>query len=388
MAVIPNQCKFHVVSDSVNTTDKGSSQFQSQRASVSMQDIIDTIGPDSTGPFEYGSGGDTSIVPKQGTNTATQSFSAVIGGLNNDVTRLRSQIFGGESNTLSALGNDNVILGGRSNQVIGGGAGYNNGGHMVSGGFDNSIDLTTSQNQAPHTIVGGKNNQMTLAALCSQYSYYSNQILGGSYNTITANYGYTQNNTIVGTVYGEITRNVVANGLYFGHNSLLGSCDVSITDSDYSSVIASRGSSITQAQNNVILGSSFSSTQLSAYPNAYNNVNFIIGGEANAINGYTSQSGIIGGSLNTLYGAVKRGAIIGGYFNDMNVLSFDSAIIAGQNNAIVNDRSVIVGGQAITTDRDNTLFCENLSIKGIPTSSAGLPSGSVWSNSGVLNIVP
>jgi hypothetical protein len=34
------------------------------------------------------------------------------------------------------------------------------------------------------------------------------------------------------------------------------------------------------------------------------------------------------------------------------------------------------------------LFTQNLSIKDIPISSFGLPSGSVWSNSGVLNIVP
>ena len=47
-----------------------------------------------------------------------------------------------------------------------------------------------------------------------------------------------------------------------------------------------------------------------------------------------------------------------------------------------------ISGCAITTDRACTLFVNNLSIKNIPTSSAGLPSGSVWSNSGVLTIVP
>ncbi len=388
MAIIPNQCKFHVVSESVDTTDKGSAQFQSQRASVSMQDIIDTIGPDSTGPFEYGSGGDTSIVPKQGTNTATQSFSAVIGGLNNDVTRLRSQIFGGESNTLSALGNENTIVGGRSNQVIGGAGGVNNGGHIVSGGFNNGIDLTTTQNQAPHTVVGGKNNQITLTGLTgySQYSYYGSQIFGGAYNTITHDYGATMNSSIVGTVCGQITK-TITDGLYMGHNSLFGAYDSSIADSDYSTVIASRSSSITRGENNVILGSEFSSTASGA-PTYSNTVSFIIGGASNVINSYTAYSGMIGGVLNTMYAPINRGVMIGGYFNDMNVYSSDSAIIGGENNAMANDRSVIVGGASITTDRDNTLFCENLSIKGIPTSSAGLPSGSVWSNSGVLNIVP
>jgi len=41
----------------------------------------------------------------------------------------------------------------------------------------------------------------------------------------------------------------------------------------------------------------------------------------------------------------------------------------------------------ITTDRTNTLFVNNLSIKSIPTSSAGLPAGSVWNDTGTLKIV-
>jgi hypothetical protein len=44
---------------------------------------------------------------------------------------------------------------------------------------------------------------------------------------------------------------------------------------------------------------------------------------------------------------------------------------------------------------DELLQCDTLSVDGasvrligIPTSSAGLPTGSVWNNAGVLNIVP
>ena len=47
----------------------------------------------------------------------------------------------------------------------------------------------------------------------------------------------------------------------------------------------------------------------------------------------------------------------------------------------------LVKGSNITTDRACTTFVNNLSIKNIPTSSAGLPSGSVWKNGNVLNIV-
>jgi hypothetical protein len=45
-------------------------------------------------------------------------------------------------------------------------------------------------------------------------------------------------------------------------------------------------------------------------------------------------------------------------------------------------------GSNITADRACTTFVNNLSIKNIPTSSAGLPSGSIWSSAGALCIVP
>jgi hypothetical protein len=48
----------------------------------------------------------------------------------------------------------------------------------------------------------------------------------------------------------------------------------------------------------------------------------------------------------------------------------------------------MIVGNGITADRVCTTFVNNLSIKNIPTSSAGLPSGSVWSNLGILTIVP
>jgi hypothetical protein len=48
----------------------------------------------------------------------------------------------------------------------------------------------------------------------------------------------------------------------------------------------------------------------------------------------------------------------------------------------------MIVGAYITADRVNTTFVNNLSIKNIPTASAGLPSGSVWRNGTVLEIIP
>ena len=44
-------------------------------------------------------------------------------------------------------------------------------------------------------------------------------------------------------------------------------------------------------------------------------------------------------------------------------------------------------GSNLTANRACTTFVENLSIMNIPTSSVGLPSGAVWNNLGILQIV-
>ena len=43
MAIIPNSQKFHTVSSTVNTVDRGSAGFQSDREIYTMQDIVETV---------------------------------------------------------------------------------------------------------------------------------------------------------------------------------------------------------------------------------------------------------------------------------------------------------------------------------------------------------
>ena len=89
------------------------------------------------------------------------------------------------------------------------------------------------------------------------------------------------------------------------------------------------------------------------------------------------------GSGNTASGVSSF--VGGGYWNQAS--GNNSSILGGgNNNTSMYDHAHIVGTN-ITADRANTTFVENLSIKTIPTSAAGLPSGSVWNNAGVLNIV-
>jgi hypothetical protein len=48
----------------------------------------------------------------------------------------------------------------------------------------------------------------------------------------------------------------------------------------------------------------------------------------------------------------------------------------------------MIVGSDIVANRACATFVNNLSIMNIPTSSVLLPSGSVWSNGGKLEIVP
>ena len=47
----------------------------------------------------------------------------------------------------------------------------------------------------------------------------------------------------------------------------------------------------------------------------------------------------------------------------------------------------MIAGSNITAQRANTLHCNNLTIKNIPTSAAGLTAGDVWNDAGTLKIV-
>jgi len=108
----------------------------------------------------------------------------------------------------------------------------------------------------------------------------------------------------------------------------------------------------------------------------------VAGGTGNIASGSTSA--VVGGNTNS---ATAQGAFIGGGTqNDAD--SNYSTIIGGDNNNTLTFNNSHLIGSNLTSDRADCTFVENLSIKSIPTSATGLPSGSIWSNAGVLNIVP
>ena len=95
-------------------------------------------------------------------------------------------------------------------------------------------------------------------------------------------------------------------------------------------------------------------------------------------------STIVGGARNQSVGACS---FVGGGLSNCACGVF-SSIVGGTLNTTGTCACAMIVGSNITADRVCATFVNNLSIKNIPTASAGLPSGSVWSNAGVLTIVP
>jgi hypothetical protein len=180
-------------------------------------------------------------------------------------------------------------------------------------------------------------------------TYHPNTIAGGAFNTIT---GYTSGVTISGGYQNTISG---------GYATIGGGSYNYICNSNHA-FIGSGGNCIIQS-----------------------NWGFVSSGLSNLV-AQSSFGGISGGQNNCLIGS-SRSYIGGGLANIITTNSQYSGIFGGRSNTITNFTDTFIVGSSIIADRSCATFVNNLSITNIPTASAGLPSGSVWSNAGVLTIV-
>ena len=218
--------------------------------------------------------------------------------------------------------------------------------------------------------------QSTLSGGSSCYSQAAYSTIGGGYKNTASSYA----STVSGGINNVAINNYFATVGGGGYNSASG----------YASNVGGG------RYNNA--GGSVATIGGGRYNNASGEDSSLLGGMFNSASGYRSTIG--GGYSNTASG--QYSLVGGGMYN--NNAGTDSTIIGGRNNVIEStaSRATISGygnriiaanssshilGDNITSDRANTTFVENLSIKSIPTSSTGLPAGSVWSSGNVLNIV-
>jgi hypothetical protein len=286
-------------------------------------------------------------------NTVTHGSNAnVNGGSNNTITGAVSQpawsnINGGFSNTLGDGSQLAVIGGGQCNTL------FEGPGAIVNGGCKNVISAPFGTSGTLFAIIGG--------GVCNSILNSSGQafIGSGGNNTI--------NNSAGGSILGGAGNTVINNA---GQSSVI--------SGQYNLVNCSLGSSILTGDRNTILRNGpFNVFQSAIAGGSCNTItlgcSFVGSGFKNTIVGTTisCSSTILGGNCNTLFGATES-SIIGGSFN---VTYVDKTFIVGSN---------------ITADRSCTTFVNNLSIKNIPTTASGLPSGSVWrcTTDNTLRIVP
>ena len=112
----------------------------------------------------------------------------------------------------------------------------------------------------------------------------------------------------------------------------------------------------------------------------------IVGGLDNSISSHTFSI-IGGGCFNLIYGGAGTYSVItGGQCNEINGKVDYGVILGGCKNCLIHSDSFIAGSE-ICSVSSCTLHANKLWLGNLPTSSAGLPAGTVWNDIGTLRIV-
>ena len=369
--------------------------------SASIKPVTDTAWTFSLNPNGGGGGGNAVILLGVGNgssyrcgqgNLACGNGSTISGGYNNCAVGTSDTISGGYVNcTQPILGNkgsNNTISGGYCNTVIGQGS-------TISGGNNNYSSAKFT------TIAGGKQNTASQiyssigGGQCNTTSSISGVVGGGFSNTSSGYYYSTVSGGTLNIASG-ISSFVGGGGLNSssGYASSVSGGSVNTASADYSVVgggycnhANSISSTISGGYNNKIATALpvIVVTPIDGSPYSY-----IGGGIANLIcSGFAS--GIVSGACNnndSIFGFIGAGfsnnlsggcaGVIGGGCNNTTSGSNYGGILGGKNNDTCGCISAFIIGSDITANRDCATFVNNLSITQLPTSSAGLPSGSLY----------
>ena len=264
------------------------------------------------------------IINSSGSATDSGSFQGVIGGYENYISGSDNAYIIASNNSTIDTHNNSVIIGGsgltttKDDEVV-----VPNLTISGSGAVLTFADGTTQTSAGGGPIVDGDG---TNSARSSQHSASTapntNDLnIGGSNNTIA--------NTNVGnyTIVGGTGNNIASPS--FGNASIFGSKNGTITrGSDGTAMLGGINNSLTDTNN-------WSSVML--------------GGSGNTLNGGGKRRFMLGGEDNTMGGG-----------ND----SF-SGIIGGENNTLTgHERSVIIGGDTLSTTKSDEVVVPNLTTNG------------------------
>jgi len=350
------------------------SSFTSEQSSI-ISSYCSSIGvsPDNYGITGNIYGSTNSHICKTCCGAGYTPNGNIIGSVFSCIENASGSIFGGGSNIISELGNGN-IFGGGGNRITTGSAYAGSqtgwGGSTIVGGLGNTICSTCLSG----LFINGLGSIISGACASTIFgAAYQSNISGGIGNCITSCW-----DTIGGGLYHCITGgySVVAGG---GCNCVLGSiggaigggfcnivnCNTGTIAGGRNSTMSNRYATIGGGRNHTVsgYGAFVGGGRLHI---ASSNYTTIDGGYQNTTS--SNYASVVGGRGNTASGIAS--SVLGGCANTTG--GFDCAMIVGSN---------------ITANRVCATFVNNLSIMNVPTSSAGLPAGSVWSDLGTLKIV-
>jgi hypothetical protein len=326
--------------------------------------------------FDFGS----SIITGR-CNTIDGSNNVILSGCGNVLTGDYQIIGAGDGNTLDYNGQPcALILGGSNNSanlaVI---RGSNNVGGISIGGDCNTGNVVS---------IFGNNNSASLGgyAFASSFNCLSCSVGGiicsspmivyGKFNCLSAGSCADGTSFIVGGKCNVLFDNcsVIING----DNNTIRTI-TSVTNSGFRNTIINGDSNFICAQNRY----TSINNAVSSCIGRLSNFARIDGGCANTIYAVSNHANIINGCNNFARGQFT--SIVNGASNC--IYSFHSSILGGQNNFACCAFSFIAGC-GITSVMACALHANQLVLTNVPTASAGLPSGALWSDAGTIKIIP
>ena len=275
------------------------------------------------------SGGYGGAIIGAGSSTNSSAKGAIAGGQGNTLGGGFNFIGGGTSNIVSS-GNNHFIGGGQSNQISGNynvvlaGNGNNMNGGTYSGIFAGSSNIFNGGNDAGVVILGGGSNNISANGVQNTF------ILGGSSNAIRnfSGGGGDAANGYPREIYG---------GIIGGRSNRIGRTGTGTSNSGANGTPIIIGGYDNQIGATTISGGAFTS---------WNTILNSSGSQTDS----GSLQGVIGGALNYISGS-----------NNAYIIASNASTIDSHNN------SVIIGGSALSTSKDNEVVVPNLTISGSVT---------------------
>ena len=346
-------------------------------------------------------GGDSNVIVGGSVNkiSGSANYAAVIGGTNNKSSHINSVVIGGQN--LSTTADNQVVVpdlriaSSATLFGVGGGAFYTTGsqeyglgktililesdpgssGIYTEGGNIYNLEITDTKDafKVPVDITGSLNTTGSVShkglanTTTSNIIYYdtaSGELTYGA-NAGGATFPYTGSAIITGSLIltGSATFGAGVGNRMINIQNIGGTANTLSTDGTSTFGIAIGTANTTGKGITIAIGNS------NSIPNLSNgDTNGAIGWNNSIGGNFTGRNFIVGSNLSISGNGNYRG-MFGGQTNASTAGSWNG-VFAGSNNTVSHSRSVVIGGQYITSSADSTVYVPNLNISGSLTVAA------------------